>query len=255
MISGLTREFALSAVLMVAGAVLNAVATLVLLPSKEGAGHEAIFTRYADSGAWVAGHLVQFAGILVGLAGLFVLARALRPEAPPLAALAGAGAVATAATWALAQAVDGVALKQAVDAWVDAPPADEATRLGNAETVLWTVWGVQGFSYAVYGLTLVLLGAAVAVSRRFGAWIGSVAVAAGSLSLAIGIDVAYRGSETEFYKLSSVAYQLLVLVFIEGILIAEVRPRARPSMVPVAVSRVARRRRNVRQPRSTSRTK
>lgn len=231
MTSGLTREFALSAVLMVTGAVLNAVATFALLPSKEGAGHEAIFTRYADSGAWVAGHLVQFAGILLGLAGLFVLARALRPEAPHLAALAGAGAVATAATWALAQAVDGVALKQAVDAWVDAPPADEASRFGNAETVLWTVWGVQSFSYAVYGLTLVLLGVAVAVSRRFGAWIGSVAVAAGSLSLAIGIDVAYRGSETEFYELSSVAYQLLVLVFVVGIVIAEVRPRARPSML------------------------
>ena len=231
MTSGLTREFALSAVLMVTGAVLNAVATLALLPSKEGADHEVIFTRYADSGAWVAGHLVQFAGILLGLAGLFVLARALRPEAPHLAALAGAGAVATAAAAALVQAVDGVALKQAVDAWVDAAPAHEATRFGNAETVLWTGWGAQSFFYAVLGLTLLLLGVAVAVSRRFGAWIGSVAVAAGSLSLAIGIDVAYRGSETEFYELSSVAYQLLVLVFVVGILIAEVRPRARLSMV------------------------
>jgi hypothetical protein len=231
MISGLTREFALSAVLMVTGAVVNAVATFALLPSKDGAGHEAIFTRYADSGAWVAGHLAQFAGILLGLAGLFVLARALRPEAPHLAALAGAGAVATAATWALAQAVGGVALKQAVDAWTDAPPGDEATRFRNAETVLWTVWGVQSFSCALYGLTLVLLGVAVAVSRRFGASIGSVAVAAGLLSLAIGIDVAYRGSETDFYKLSSVAYQLLVLVFVVGIVIAEVRPRARSSMV------------------------
>ncbi len=139
--------------------------------------------------------------------------------------------MATAATGALVQAVDGVALKQAVDAWVDAAPAGEATRFGNAETVLWTGWGVQSVFYAVYGLTLVLLGVVVAVSRRFGAWIGSVAVAAGLLSLAIGIDVAYRGSETEFYELSSVVYQLLVLVFVVGILIAEVRPRARPSMV------------------------
>jgi hypothetical protein len=211
--------------------VLNALATLALLPSKQGADHEAIFTRYAGSGAWVAGHLVQFAGILVGLAGLFVLARALRSETPHLAALAGAGAVAAAATWALAQSVDGVALKQAVDAWVQAAPADEATRLGNAETVLWTGWGVRSFAYATYGLTLVLLGLAVGASRRFGAWIGSVAVAAGTLSLAIGIDVAYRGSETGFYALASVAYQLLVLAFIAGILIAEVRPRGRPSMV------------------------
>jgi hypothetical protein len=230
MTSGFTREFALSAVLMVAGAVLNAVATWALLPPKEGGDHEAIFTRYADSGAWVAAHLVQFAGILLGLAGLFVLARALRHEGPHLAPLAGAGAVATAATFAVVQAVDGVALKQAVDAWVDAPRPEEATRFANAETVLWTGWGVQSFFYGVLGLTLVLLGVVVAVSRRFGAWIGSVAVAAGLLSLAIGIDVAYRGPETEFYERTSVVYQLLVLVFVVGVLIAEVRPRARLSM-------------------------
>ena len=90
MTSGFTREFALTAVLMATGAVLNAVATWTLLPPKEGADHEALFTRYADSGVWVAAHLVQFAGILVGLAGLFVLARALRHEGPHLAALAGA---------------------------------------------------------------------------------------------------------------------------------------------------------------------
>jgi peptidoglycan/LPS O-acetylase OafA/YrhL len=76
----------------------------------------------------------------------------------------------------------------------------------------------------VYSVTLVLLGVVVAGSRRFEAWIGSVAVAAGLLSLAIGIDIAYRGSETEFYELTSVGYQLLVLVFVVGILIAEVRP-------------------------------
>jgi hypothetical protein len=231
MTSGFTREFALTAVLMATGAELNAVATWTLPPPKEGTHHEALFTRYADSGGWVAAYLVQFAGILLGLAGLFVLARALRHEGPHLAALAGAGAVATAATFAVVQAVDGVALKLAVDAWVDAPPAEEATRFANAETVLWTGWGVQSFFYGVYGLTLVLLGVVVAVSRQFEAWIGSVAVAAGLLSLAIGIDIAYRGSETEFYERTSVGYQLLVLVFLVGILIAEVRPRARPSMV------------------------
>lgn len=133
-----SRGFTLSAVLMVAGFALNAVVTLTLLPSEEGDDHVAIFTAYADSGAWVAAHLVQFVAILLGLAGLFVLARALRPEAPHLAALAAAGAVTTAAAWALVQAVDGVALKLAIDAWVDASRPEEATRFANAETVLWT---------------------------------------------------------------------------------------------------------------------
>ena len=90
--------------------------------------------------------------------------------------------------------------------------------------------GVQSFFYGVYSLTLVLLGVVVAVSRRFGAWIGSVAVAAGLVALAIGIDVACRGPETEFYERASVGYQLLVLVFVVGIFVAEVRPRTRPSI-------------------------
>ena len=76
MTSGFTRELALTAGLMVTGAALNAVATWTLLPPRDGADHEAIFTRYADSGAWVAAHLVQFAGILLGLAGLFSSSRA-----------------------------------------------------------------------------------------------------------------------------------------------------------------------------------
>ena len=33
------------------------------------------------------------------------------------------------------QAVDGVALKQAVDAWVNAPEADKAARFASAEVV------------------------------------------------------------------------------------------------------------------------
>jgi hypothetical protein len=238
-----SREFTLSAVLMVAGFALNAVVTLTLLPSAEGEDHVAIFTAYADSGAWVAAHLVQFVAVLLGLAGLFVLARALRPEAPHLAALAAAGAVMAAAASALVQAVDGVALKLAIDAWVDASRPEEATRFANAETVLWTGWGAQSFFYGAYGLTLVILGAVVTISRRFGTWLGWVAVTAGLLSLAIGIDVAYRGSETGFYELAGVGYQLLVLTFIVGILVAELRPgasqaprsaRAAPMTVPGA---------------------
>ena len=117
------------------------------------------------TGRRVAGHLVQFASILLGLAGLVVLARALRPGSltwlhslvrelwrPWLRGLSR-------------EPVDGVALKLAVDASIDAPPADEATRFGNAETVLWTGRGMQSSPRRVRP-DRVLLGVAVAVSRR-----------------------------------------------------------------------------------------
>jgi hypothetical protein len=35
------------------------------------------------------------------------------------------------------QAVDGVALKQVVDAWVRAPEAEKAARFASAETIRW----------------------------------------------------------------------------------------------------------------------
>ena len=49
-------------------------------------------------------------------------------DGPPIAALALYGVL---------QAVDGVALKEAVDAGVSAPDAEKAARFGNAETVRW----------------------------------------------------------------------------------------------------------------------
>lgn len=219
------REFTLSSVLMLGGFVLNAVVTMAFHPSGVEDDHEAIFTEYADSGGWVAAHLGQFVGVLLGLAGLFVLARALRPEAPHLAAFAVVGAVTTASTWAVLQAVDGVALKQAVDAWVDASGPEEAARFATAETVHWIEWGVQSYFRVLYGLTLILMGVAVAVSRLLGSWLGWVAVVAGVLSLAIGIDVGYSGLESGFQDVVGVGFQLLVLVFVVGILVTELRRR------------------------------
>lgn len=216
------RDFTLSGALMLSGFVLNAVVTMAFHPSEED-DHEAIFTEYADSGGWVATHLGQFVGVLLGLAGLFVLARALRPEAAHLAAFAAAGAVTTAVSWALLQAVDGVALKQAVDAWVDASGPEEASRFATAETVRWTEWGLQSYFAVLYGLTLILLGVAIAVSRLLGGWLGWVAVVAGVLYLAIGIDVGYRGLESGFHDVGGVGSQLLVVVFVVGLLVTELR--------------------------------
>ena len=129
-------------------------------------------------------------------------------------------------TWALVQAVDGVALSRRSTPGSTQRPPTRRLALATQKRCCGRVGGCRASSTPCSGLTLVLLGVVVTISRRFGAWLGWVAVAAGSLSLAIGIDIAYRGSETEFDELSSVAYQLLVRVFVVGILVAELRPGA-----------------------------
>lgn len=111
-------------------------------PSGDDDNHAVIFAKYADSDPWVAVHIVQFAGELIAPGGFLVLYRVLqlRGDVPLLAGFALGAAIATAATWAALQAVDGVALKQAVDAWSDASGPQKAIRFADAETVRWTEW-------------------------------------------------------------------------------------------------------------------
>src|SRR5215204_5430169 len=110
------RALILSGAVLLVGFVANAIQRMLLHPSGAEDDHEAIFTEYAESDVWVATHLAEFVLVLVALAGLLVLCRALRPETPYLALLAAGALIASSATWAVLQGVDGVTLKQAVKA-------------------------------------------------------------------------------------------------------------------------------------------
>ena len=212
--------------LLVGGLLLNVVVTL-FHPSGEEDDHEAIFTEYADSGAWVAIHLGQFVGVLTALAGLLVLYQALRArgEVVVLARFAAGATVATAASWAVVQGLDGVALKQAVDAWVDASGAQEANRFADAETVRWLEWGFQSYFRLLLGLTFALFGIAIVATRLIAGWLGWVAVTAGLLSAAMGIDVGYNGLESGFQDVAGTALLLALVVFAVGTLVTGGRRR------------------------------
>ena len=53
--------------------------------------------------------------------------------------------------------MDGVTLKQAVDAWVAASGTEEASRFGDAETVRWIEWGLQSYFRVLLGVAFLLL--------------------------------------------------------------------------------------------------
>jgi hypothetical protein len=180
----------LAGVLMVGGLLLNVVATLIH-PAGDEDDHEAIFREYADSGAWVAVHLGQFVGVLLALGGLLVLYRAMRSSGHThlLADFAAMATVATAATWAVLQGLDGVGLKQAVEAWNRASGAEESIRFANAETVRWLEWGFQSYFRVLLGFTFVLFGAAILTTRLVAGWLGWAAICAGLFCAAIGVDV------------------------------------------------------------------
>jgi hypothetical protein len=155
----------LCATLMLVGQLLYVVVTL-LHTGGEANNHHAIFAAYAASGIWTAVHVAQFACMAIFLAGLFALFFALDVPVGTAgwAGRFGAGSAAVAlALYGGVLAVDGVALKQAVNAWASAPEAEKAARFASAEAMRWLEWGMR--SYANFALGLAVLLFALAVMR------------------------------------------------------------------------------------------
>ncbi|WP_448613394.1 hypothetical protein [Modestobacter sp. URMC 112] len=215
-----------SGTLLLGGFLFTTVVTVLFHPGGNEDVHEDVFARYAASAAWEWVHFAQFVGVLAALGGLLVLHLVLRRLAPRLSAFAAGATVATAAVWAVLQAVDGVTLKQAVDAWVAADGSEETVRLGDAEVVRWTEWGLQSYFRVTLGVALLLFGATMLTTRAVVAWVGWVAALAGLISVAVGVDVAYSGLESPFQGLAVPAFQLLVLVLGVGVLLSARRERA-----------------------------
>jgi hypothetical protein len=218
-----------SGALLLGGLILNAAVTMLFHPSGEEDNHAVIFVKYAQSQSWEWVHFGQFVGVLLVLAGLLLLCQALRPQAPKLSALAAGLTVATAAGWAVLQAVDGVALKQTVDAWLAATGPDQAIRFAHAEAIRWTEWGVQSYVRVLFGLTVLLLGAAILVTRFLAAWVGWLALLAGMLSIGVGVDVSYSGLDSGFQQIATPAFQLVTLAFAIGVVVTSRLSRRRDS--------------------------
>jgi hypothetical protein len=214
-----------SGALLLGGFVVNAVQRMLLHPTGEEDNHEAIFAEYAASGAWVATHLAEFVLVLVALSGLLVLCHALQRETPYLALLATGAIIASAGAWAVLQAVDGVTLKQNVDAWAAAAEIEKPTRFADAETTRWIEWGVQSYFRVLLGVAFVLVGAAAVVSRLLPNWLGVLLAVGGLLSLAIGVSIGYEGLESGFQDMVGIALQLVVLAFGIGLLVVGRRAR------------------------------
>src|SRR5688500_2610251 len=93
------------------------------------------FVEYAADRNWIAGHLLQFAGVALLTAFMLLLARQLSGVFLWLRPVATGGAIASLAVAAVLQAVDGVALKTTVDAWAAAPAADKPVAFSTALAV------------------------------------------------------------------------------------------------------------------------
>lgn len=177
----------LAASLLLAGVVASILAGLFHAESHDANDHAASFTAYATSGIWTVVHLGQFAGMALVCLGLVALWKALDVQRHALAWTARFGALSAAAALALyaaLQAVDGVALKQAVDAWAAAPEPEKAARFATAEGIRWLEWGMRSYQSLLLGTALVLLGVGVAAAHHVSRFIGFLMALSGLAYLA-----------------------------------------------------------------------
>jgi hypothetical protein len=194
----------MGSIAFIVGLVIAVVSTFVFHPS--GTGEELmnnpfIFGVYAEDPFWIASHVGQFAGILLIFAGGFVALHRLlvKSESATASALSWLGlvtAIITASAFTILQAVDGIALKIAVNTWYAIPPGEEqrkAIYLGVAEGLRWTEWGTQAYYRMLSGAVALIFGVAIAKSTLLARWIGAVGIAAGVVSIAAGVVTAYVG--------------------------------------------------------------
>ena len=134
----------------------------------------------------------MFAG---GFGSLYLLL--VRSESSTTAALALLGfavAIIAVSTLAILQAVDGIALKMAVDSWAAAPAAEEkAITFRVAEGIRWTEIGTNSIVRILQGTVAVIFGVAIVKSMLLSRWIGGVGVFAGVVTIIAGVEVSYVG--------------------------------------------------------------
>lgn len=169
------KSLRLSAILLFVGVLLSLLAG-IFHPDRENANnHIAAFTEYANSSHWTLIHLGQFAGMAIIIAGLLVLFSALNVNSgmPGWASRFGAvSAVVALALYGVLQAVDGVALKQAVDTWASAPEAEKVARFASAETIRWLEWAVRSYQSFMLGLSFILFGIVIVWTARISRPVG-----------------------------------------------------------------------------------
>jgi len=157
------RALRLSAGLLLVGQLLYIMVTQ-FHAGGDANNHPGIFAAYAANGIWAAVHVGQFVSMAILIAGLLALFFALdvREGTATWAGRFGAvSATAALALYGVLQAVDGIALKQAVNAWAIAPEAEKAARFASAEAIRWLEWGVRSYQDFALGLALLLLAVAV----------------------------------------------------------------------------------------------
>lgn len=178
------------------------------------------FTEYAADRLWIASHLAQLAGVILILTGLIVIADLRQAVSSGFCyRVAAAGAIACLAVAAALQAIDGIALKRAVNAWSAAPIMKKDAAFYAALAIRQTEVGLASTLSMLLGVTAALYGLAMFGDDAFPNWVAAMAVLGGAATAVAGVIMAYTGFSAMEMLISMPANCVLLLwMLIIGIL-------------------------------------
>jgi hypothetical protein len=207
--------FRIGSIAFVAGMIIAIVYTTIHPSTEDPSNHPIVFAEYADDDSWIAVHIGQFAGgIMVFAGGFVVLFRLLVQSGSSIASILAwiglAVAIMTASAIAVLQAVDGIALKMAVDSWVAAPPEEKAITFRVAEGIRSIEYGTNSIFRILQGTLAIIFGVATVKSKILSKWIGGAGVVIGAVTIYAGLEVAYLG----FGGLTTIIGVSMIIYFI-----------------------------------------
>jgi hypothetical protein len=114
------------------------------------------------------------------------------------------------ALYGVAFAVDGVALKQATDAWASAPAAEQAARFAGAQAIQWLELGTKSYQDLMFGFTLVLFATTIVWTARIPRPIGYFMEVIGLAFIMVGWLEGTVGFSPTYGIIVLIAYLLLL---------------------------------------------
>jgi hypothetical protein len=217
----------IGASLLLVGVVVSALSGLLHPEGADANNHPVTFDIYANSQIWTLVHLGQFVGmaiIVFGLVALFFGLDARNGVPRWLARLGLVSSIVALALYGVLQAVDGVALKQAVDAWASASGTEKVARFASAESVRWLEWAVRSYQSFVFGFALILFGTTIAITHRVARAIGYLMALSGLAYLVQGWIIGTSGFSSA-NGIPTLAGIVLVVAWAIWLLVAALRAK------------------------------
>ena len=211
-----------SAIFLVVGVVMFILVTVLFHPGGIPNDDAGTFRAYANSTNWYLIHAIQFAGNVIIVLGLLALFSALNVKSGLVGVLnrfAAYSAVASLAFFAAVYAVDGIALREAIDAWLNAPPPAQSAYFAVAEGLRVLEWGVRSFSDYLTGLSLVIFATVITLTARISRPVGIIIGLSGLGFIARGYTYGLTITTTIYSTPPGINEALTIFVIDLGLLV------------------------------------